>query len=62
MIRKGELISECFAFCWTHVCRRLAVGGPAPIASEALERIVALYTFEKGIRGHSAEERRARPS
>ena len=50
------------AFCWTHVRRRfyeLAVGGPAPIASEALERIAALYAIEKDIRGRSAEERRA---
>ena len=50
------------AFCWTHVRRRfyeLAVGGPAPIASEALERIAALYAIEKEIRGRSAEERRA---
>jgi transposase len=50
------------AFCWTHVRRRfyeLAVGGPAPIASEALERIAALYAIEKDIRGRSPEERRA---
>jgi transposase len=50
------------AFCWTHVRRRfyeLAVGGPAPIASEALERIAALYAIEKDIRGRNAEERRA---
>jgi len=49
------------AFCWTHVRRRfyeLAVGGPAPIASEALERIAALYAIEKEICGRSAEERR----
>jgi hypothetical protein len=50
------------AFCWSHVRRRfyeLAAAGPAPIASEALERIAGLYTVEKEIRGHSAEERRA---
>jgi transposase len=50
------------AFCWSHVRRRfyeLAVGGPAPIAAEALERIGALYAIEKEIRGQSAEERRA---
>ena len=50
------------AFCWSHVRRRfyeLAVGGPAPIAAEALERIGALYAIEKEIRGRSAEERRA---
>ena len=34
------------AFCWAHVRRRfyeLAAAGPAPIASEALERIAELY-------------------
>ena len=34
------------AFCWAHVRRRfykLAAAGPAPIASEALERIASLY-------------------
>jgi transposase len=50
------------AFCWSHVRRRfyeLAAAGPAPIASEALERIAGLYAVEKEIRGYSAEERRA---
>jgi transposase len=50
------------AFCWSHVRRRfyeLAAAGPAPIASEALERIAGLYAIEKGIRGRSADERRA---
>jgi transposase len=40
-------------FCWPHVLRRfyeLAVSGPAPIASEALERIAELYAVEKDIR------------
>jgi len=37
----------------------LASAGPAPIASEALERIAALYRIEGEIRGRSAEERRA---
>jgi transposase len=49
------------AFCWAHLRRRffdLAKGGNAPIASEALERIAALYAIEKTIRGASAEERR----
>ncbi len=49
------------AFCWAHVRRRfydIAQGGPAPIASEALERIAALYAIEKSIRGRSADERR----
>jgi hypothetical protein len=34
------------AFCWSHVRRRfyeLAAAGPAPIATEALERIAKLY-------------------
>ena len=38
------------AFCWSHVRRRfyeLAAAGPAPIASEALERIAALYAVER---------------
>jgi len=50
------------AFCWSHVRRRfyeLAQGGPAPIASEALVRIAALYRIEDDIRGRSAEDRRA---
>jgi transposase len=49
------------AFCWTHVRRKfyeLAVGGTMPIATEALERIAALYAIESEIRGRSAEERR----
>jgi transposase len=50
------------AFCWAHLRRRffdIAQGGPAPIASEALERIAALYAIEKAIRGYSADGRRA---
>jgi transposase len=50
------------AFCWSHVRRRfyeLAAAGPAPIASEALERIAGLYAVEKDIRGRVADERRA---
>src|ERR1700704_6043514 len=50
------------AFCWSHVRRHfyeLAQGGSAPIASEALRRIAALYRIEDDIRGRSAEERRA---
>lgn len=49
------------AFCWSHVRRRfyeLAAAGPAPIASEALERIAKLYAIESMIRGRAAEERR----
>jgi transposase len=50
------------AFCWAHLRRKffdIAKGGNAPIASEALERIAALYAIEKTIRGRSADERRA---
>src|SRR6478736_6556593 len=50
------------AFCWAHVRRpfyELAQGGMAPIASEALTRIAALYRIEDEIRGRSAEERQA---
>jgi transposase len=46
---------------WVHVRRnfyKLATPGPEPIASEALQRIAALYAIEKDIRGRSAEERR----
>jgi biotin operon repressor len=48
-------------FCWSHVRRyfyELAVGGPAPIAREALERIAELYQVEAEIRGCPAEARR----
>jgi hypothetical protein len=50
------------AFCWAHVRRRfyeLAAAGPAPIASEALQRIATLYAVESDIRGCTADERRA---
>ena len=49
-------------FCWSHVRRGfydLAKGGAAPIATEALARIAALYRIEAGIRGTSAEHRLA---
>jgi len=50
------------AFCWARVRRRfyeLAAAGPAPIASEALRRIVELYRVEDDIRGQPPDERRA---
>jgi transposase len=50
------------AFCWAHVRRRfyeLAAAGPAPIATEALERIKALYAIEAEIRGLNPDARRA---
>lgn len=58
LAEKGEVK---LAFCWAHVRRKfyeLAAAGPAPIATEALERIAALYRIETEIRGRSAEARR----
>jgi transposase len=49
------------AFCWSHARRNfyeLATPGPAPIASEGLQHIAALYAIEKDIRGRDADERR----
>ncbi len=49
------------AYCWSHFRRRfydIAKAGNAPIASEALARIGALYAIEAEIRGRSADERR----
>ena len=48
------------AFCWAHVRRRfyeLAQAGSAPIATEALARIAALYRIEAEICGRSPEQR-----
>jgi transposase len=50
------------AFCWAHVRRgffEIARKGNAPIATQALIRIAALYRIEATIRSKSAEERRA---
>lgn len=50
------------AFCWTHVRRKFyefAQSGPAPIATESLAHIAALYQVEADIRGRPAEERHA---
>jgi transposase len=58
LARRGEVQ---LAFCWSHVRRpfyELAHSGPAPIATEALSRIAALYRIESEIRGRSAAERR----
>ena len=55
--RDGEAIT--LAFCWAHLRAQffdIAEGGDAPIASEALERIAALYAIEKTIRGKSADD------
>ena len=48
------------AFCWSHVRRQfyeIQVKTPAPIATQALVRIAALYAIEADIRGLSADER-----
>ena len=56
------LLSRAFPDAsWAHVRRRfydLAAAGPAPIASEALTRIGALYAIEDKIRGRDVETRR----
>jgi transposase len=57
--RGGSSLQQ--AFCWAHWRRQwfdLAKSPPAPIATEALERIAALYRIESEIRGSSADERR----
>lgn len=49
-------------FCWSHVRREfieLAKGKTAPIATEVLQRIAALYAVEAEIRGQPPEIRRA---
>ena len=49
------------AYCWSHFRRRfydIAKAGNAPIASEALNRIGALYAIEAEIRGRPADDRR----
>ncbi|RAZ92242.1 IS66 family transposase [Mesorhizobium hawassense] len=58
----AERNAVSLAFCWAHVRRRfyeLAQSGPAPIATEALQRIAELYKIESDIRGRPAQERRA---
>ena len=59
LAEKGEVK---LAFCWAHVRRpfyELAVAGPAPLASEMLERIKALYAIEADLKGLPADQRRA---
>jgi transposase len=49
------------AACWAHVRRKfydLVVAHKSPTASEAIERIAALYAIEEEIRGRPPEERR----
>lgn len=48
------------AACWAHVRRRfydLHITGTAPLATEAVRRIAALYEVERGIAGLPAAER-----
>jgi transposase len=50
------------AFCWSHVRREfieLAKGKTAPIATETLGRIAALYAIEAEVRGKPPDFRRA---
>lgn len=50
------------AYCWAH-CRRkfyeIAEAGHAPIATEALRRIAAIYAVEADLRGQPPDRRRA---
>ena len=58
--RAGGAIT--LAFCWSHVRRgfyEIAAGGNAPIASEALLRIAALYAIEEKIREQKPDARRS---
>ena len=46
--------------CWAHVRRKfydLHITGTAPLATEAVRRIAALYEIERDIRGHPPHER-----
>ena len=55
----GKRGPRVLAFCWSHVRRGfydLVKGGTAPIATEALTRIAALYRIEDDIRGLSPAE------
>src|SRR3712207_2166776 len=54
--------SITLAFCWSHARREfieLTKGKAAPIATEALRRIAALYAVEAEVRGEPPELRRA---
>jgi hypothetical protein len=61
-LANGRENAVTLAFCWSHVRRGfydLAKTGAAPIATEALSRIAALYRIEAAIRASNAEQRRA---
>jgi transposase len=58
LAQRGDV---ALAFCWSHVRRQfydIQANTPAPIATEALVRIAALYALEAKIRGLTADERR----
>jgi transposase len=58
LAQRGDVV---LAFCWSHVRRNfyeIQAKTPAPIATEALVRIAALYAIEANVRGLSADERR----
>ena len=58
LAQRGDV---ALAFCWSHVRRQfyeIQANTPAPIATEALVRIAALYAIEADIRGRSVDERR----
>ena len=60
--RPGKDGSVTLVFCWAHVRRGfydLTKTGTAPIATEALARIAALYRIEAEIRGQAPAQRRA---
>jgi hypothetical protein len=58
LAQRGDV---ALAFCWSHVRRQfyeIQANTPAPIATEAMVRIAALYAVEAKIRGLTADERR----
>jgi transposase len=61
--RPGQNLPQVtLAFCWSHVRRGFydqAKTGTAPVASEALRRIAALYEIDARARGRSPAERLA---
>jgi transposase len=59
---KHDPLAVILAFCWSHVRRGFydqAKTGTAPVASEALRRIAALYEIDARVRGKSPVERLA---
>jgi hypothetical protein len=59
---KPDTPTVTLAFCWSHVRRGFydeAKGGAAPLASEALQRIAALYEIDAQVRGKCPAERLA---